>query len=74
MTENFYEEEEFQSKISGNTIKRIFQFAIPHRRWFILFLIFTLITTLMDSTQVYLNKLLIDNAVIPGDKAEAIRL
>lgn len=74
MTENYYEEEEFQSKISGNTLKRIFQFTVPHRRWFIIFLIFTLITTLMDSTQVYLNKLLIDNAVIPGDKSEAIRI
>ncbi len=74
MSETYFEEENFTSQWNGNILKRIFQFATPHRKSFALFLVFTMVTTLMDSVQVYLNKLLIDNAVIPGDKAEAVRV
>ena len=58
MADNQFEEEDFQSKFNGNVIKRIFEFIIPHKRWFFLFLFCTLITSVMDSLQVYLNKIL----------------
>ncbi len=74
MTENFFDEEDFQGKVDRNTIKRIFQFAIPYRKWFFAFICFTLLTTLMDSVQVILNKFLIDQAILAGSKSEALRI
>ncbi len=72
MTENYFEEEEFKAGFNGGTLKRIIQFTRPHRRWFILFILFTLITTIMDSSQVYINKLMVDNAIVPKIKSEAL--
>lgn len=72
MADNQFEEEDFQSKFNGNVIKRIFEFITPHKRWFFLFLFCTLITSVMDSLQVYLNKLLLDNAIVPGLKSQVL--
>jgi ATP-binding cassette subfamily B protein len=74
VTEDFFDEEDFQGKIDRNIIKRIFQFAMPYRNWFFAFICFTLLTTLMDSIQVILNKYLIDQAILTGSKSEAVRI
>ena len=74
MTEDFFDEEDFQGKVDHHTIKRIFQFAMPYRKWFFAFICFTLLTTLMDSIQVILNKFLIDQAILTGSKSEAVRI
>ncbi len=72
MADNFFEEEDFEGKFNGNIFRKIFEFALPYKGWFILFIVFTLVTSVMDSLQVYLNKLTIDNAIIPGDKDKVL--
>ena len=49
MTEHYFEEEEFTTKFTGNTTKRIFQLAKPHWKWVLGFLLLITLVSLLDS-------------------------
>lgn len=73
MPVNPFEDEVFLSSIDSNVLKRIFSFARPHRKWIFFFLIIILVTTVTDAAMVYINKLMIDQAVIPGDLGKVVK-
>lgn len=64
MSDEYFEEEEFQSQVSGKTLRRIFGLALPHIKWVIGFLITIAIVSSIDAVTTYLSKLIIDDGIM----------
>ena len=73
MSENYFEEEEFESQFNGRTILRILQQATPHWPLLAGFLVTIITVALVDAVFTYLSKLIIDNAIVPGDEEALVR-
>ena len=69
-----FEEEEFSTQFNGQTIRRIGQQLIPHWPWVVGFLLMVIVVSSLDSYFTYLSKLIIDNGIVAGDRAELMRL
>ncbi len=67
MTEPYFEEEEFTSQYSGQTILRILSLTKPYWTWVLGFLISISIVSLLDSYFTFLSKQIVDVAIVPGD-------
>ncbi|MDX2160986.1 MAG: ABC transporter ATP-binding protein [bacterium] len=63
-----FEEEEFTSKVTRGTVLRILGLLRPHRGLAIGFLVFVSLFASIESGFTYLGKLMIDTAIIPGDR------
>jgi ATP-binding cassette subfamily B protein len=64
MPPDYFEEEEFASKFSGHTLRRVVGLLRPHWKRVAVFLTAILFVSLMDSTFTYLSKLMIDEGII----------
>lgn len=62
-----FEEEDFSTKLSGRTLRRMLGLTLPHRWWLIGFLVLVAIVSLQDSIFNYLKKLIIDQGITPRD-------
>lgn len=67
MPDSYYEEEEFQSKFDGKTLKRILGLTRPHLKWVIGFLITISIVAGLDAVTTYITKRIVDNGIIAKD-------
>lgn len=67
--DDYFEEEEFSTEYSGQTVQRIVDQVRPYWPMVVGFLIMIVGVALADSIFNYLSKLLIDDAIIPGDTA-----
>ncbi len=68
--DNFgFEEEEFDSSFSGQTLLRILKQVAPYKLWVIGFLASVIVVALLDSVFTYLGKILIDDGITPGNVA-----
>jgi ATP-binding cassette subfamily B protein len=75
MTETHeFEEEEFNTQFNGQTVKRIMAQTRPHWHMVAGFLFFIVAVALMESASTFLGKLIIDDAIIPGDRQMLVRL
>jgi len=74
MTENYFEEEEFTTQFNGETIKRIAQQAKPYKLWVAGFIFAVAVVSFQDALFTYISKLIIDEGIIPGDRARLIQL
>ena len=75
MTDNYeFEEEEFTTEFNGQTLLRILAQTKPHWPMLAGFLFFITAVAIIDSTTTYLGKLIIDEGIVPGDKAMLTRL
>lgn len=63
MSDEYFEEEEFQSKFDGKTLKRILSLTIPHMKWVIGFLLTIALVSSIDSITTYLSKQIIDQGI-----------
>jgi len=66
------EEEEYTSQITTPVLKRILSLLRPHKKWVIGFLIMIALTSVTDAYFTYLNKQIIDTAIVPGDPSALI--
>jgi ATP-binding cassette subfamily B protein len=66
------EEEEYTSQITTPVLKRILSLLQPHKKWVIGFLIMIALTSVTDAYFTYLNKQIIDTAIVPGDPTALI--
>ncbi len=66
MTEQYFEEEEFTSQYSGQTILRILSLTKPYWIWVVGFLIAISIVSFLDSFFTFLSKQIVDVAIVPG--------
>ena len=73
MSEQFFEEEEFQSEFNGRTVVRVLQQAMPHWPMLVGFLFTTVAVALVDGVFTYLSKLIIDEAIVPANEEALVR-
>jgi ATP-binding cassette subfamily B protein len=60
------EEEEYTSQLTAPTFTRIAALVKPHWRWMAGFLIAIIATAALDAFFTYINKLIIDEGIVPG--------
>ncbi len=68
MSEHYFEEEEFTTQFTGQTLQRILGLTKSHWLWVVGFLVAIALVSAIDSYLTYLNKQIIDQGIIPGDK------
>lgn len=64
MPEVELEEDEYTSQLTGTTMRRILGLTRPHRRWVLGFWVMIAVTSILDAIFTYLNKGIIDQAII----------
>ncbi|MHC1741293.1 MAG: ABC transporter ATP-binding protein [Anaerolineaceae bacterium] len=64
MSNNYYDEEEFQSHFDGQTFRRILRLTLPHLKWVIGFLLTIACVAALDAVFTYLSKLIIDDGIV----------
>ena len=69
-----FEEEEFSTQFNGKTMIRILGLVRPYWKRVVAFLVMITLTSVMDSFFTYLSKLIIDDAIIPGNRATLIKI
>ncbi len=69
-----FEEEEFSSKFNGGTLIRILGLLKPYKGFTIGFLVTVGMVAFLDSTFTYISKLIVDTAIIPGDRQRLFEL
>ena len=60
------EEEEYTSQLTAPTFNRIAALVKPHWRWMAGFLTAIVATAILDACFTYINKLIIDQGIVPG--------
>jgi ATP-binding cassette subfamily B protein len=68
------EEDEYTSQITGKTFHRILGLTRPHWRWVVGFLLMIAITSGVDSYFTYLNKGIVDQGIVAGNRQAMIRI
>ncbi len=74
MSDDYFEEEEFETQFNGRTVLRILQQAKPHWPMLVGFLLLIALVSLVDAVFTYLSKLIIDNAVVAQDSQALVNL
>ncbi len=69
MSAHFFEEEDFRAKLSLKTILRILGLVRARWRWVIAFMVTVAIVSMLEAIFTYIGKLIIDQGIIPGDRA-----
>jgi len=69
-----FEEEEFSTQFNGKTVLRIMAQAKPHWRWVVGFVATIALVSVMDAIFALLNKHIIDDGILAGDRAALFRL
>lgn len=67
MSEHYFEEEEFTTRFSGKTLRRILKQALPHWPSLIGFLVSIAIVSALDSYFTFLSKRIIDDGIVQGN-------
>lgn len=74
MSDVRFEEEEFSTKFTAGTLRRMLGQLKPHWKWVALFLALIGVVSVQDAFFTYLGKLIIDDGIVPGDKSVLTRL
>jgi ATP-binding cassette subfamily B protein len=72
MTDQYFEEEEFNTQFTGKTTLRIIQLAKPHWRWVLGFILMITLVAVLDSIFTFLSKQIIDEAIL-GENIAALK-
>ena len=72
MSDQYFEEEEFSSEFNGKTVIRILSQTKPHWRWVVGFLISVITVSILDGYFTFLNKRIIDEGILPGNRSALI--
>lgn len=74
MSDQYFEEESFSTEFNGKTVLRILSQTKPHWIWVVGFLISVTVVSILDGFFTYLNKRLIDEGIIPGNREALIEI
>lgn len=69
-----FEEEEFTTQFNGGVLWRVLLLAKPHWRMTLVFLITIAIVSALDSYFTFLSKRMIDEGIVPGDRAQLFHI
>jgi ATP-binding cassette subfamily B protein len=67
VSDHYFEEEEFQTQITGKVIRRILALTRPHRRYLTGFVGAVLFTSIIDAVFTYISKQVIDQGILVKD-------
>lgn len=67
MTENYFEEEEFDTSFNGKTVLRILAQTRPYRWWVLGFLATIIVVSFMDGYFTFLSKRIVDEGILAQD-------
>lgn len=65
MAMNYFEEEDFSTKVSSKTLIRILGTLRPHWRWVVGFILAIVVVSSLESVFTYIGRLVVDTALIP---------
>ncbi len=74
MSEEYFEEEEFTTQFNGKIALRILSLTKPYWKWLLGFLSAIGFVSLLDSFFTYLNKQIVDQAIVTGDPSALFRI
>jgi ATP-binding cassette, subfamily B, bacterial len=74
MSEEYFEEEEFTTQFNGRTAFRILALTKPYWKWLLGFLTAIGFVSLLDSYFTFLNKQIVDQAIVAGDPSALFRI
>lgn len=74
MSDVRFEEEEFSTKFTTGTLRRMLGQLKPHWKWVAIFLLLIGVVSVQDAYFTYLGKRIIDDGIVPGDKSVLSRL
>ena len=69
-----FEEEEFNTQFNGKTVLRLLAQAKPHWPWLVGFLLAVALTSTVESYFTFLDKRIVDEAIVARDRDMLIRL
>lgn len=67
MSEHYFEEEEFDSQVNGETVRRILRVGLNHWPLMVTFLVFITAVSLIESYFTFLTKRMIDEGIMARD-------
>ncbi|VAW40207.1 hypothetical protein MNBD_CHLOROFLEXI01-894, partial [hydrothermal vent metagenome] len=67
MSEHYFEEEEFDSEVNGETVRRIFREGMKHWPFMVAFLVCITAVSFIESYFTYLTKRMIDEGIMARD-------
>ena len=68
------EEQDFQGQVSRRTLRRVLGLTRPHWRWVAGFLLLIAVVSTLDSLFTYLSKQIVDEGIVPGDRARLMEI
>ena len=68
MTDQYFEEEEFNTQFNGKTVLRILSQTKPHWRWVIGFLVSVIVVSILDGYFTFLSKRIVDEGILAGNR------
>jgi ABC-type multidrug transport system fused ATPase/permease subunit len=74
MSDGYFEEEEFSTQFNNQTILRILALTRSYWYWIAGFLIAIMVTSGLDSYFTYLNKRMVDEGIVPGNRQALLDL
>lgn len=74
MSDTYFEEEEFTTQFSGQTVLRILSLTKPYRMWVIGFLLTIALVSAVDSYFTFLSKRIIDEGIIGANRTALFRI
>lgn len=74
MPDNYFEEEEFESRFSGKVFRRIIGLTRPHWKWVLGFLVTIAVVSILDAVFTYFSKQIIDNGILAKNNAFLVRI
>ncbi len=74
MPDNYFDEEEFETRFNSKTLVRILKLTLPHLKWVIGFLLTIAVVAGLDSIGTYLVKLVIDDGILAENRAVLVNI
>ncbi len=74
MSDQYFEEEQFNTQFNGKTVLRILSQTKPHWRWVIGFLVSVIVVSVLDGYFTFLSKRIIDEGILPGNREALIEI
>ena len=71
---DYFEEEEFTARVNTRTVWRILGLTRNYKWWVFGFLFSVTIVSLMDSSLTFVSKMIVDDAIVPADRARLYQL
>lgn len=74
MPDNYFDEEEFETRFNRGTLVRILNLTVPHLKWVVGFILTIAVVAGLDSIGTYLVKMVIDEGILTANRAALVNI